>query len=416
PESKDMSTDTEALFASKETSKNTPILPQKVHESTDTEALFERKETSTNTPVLPQKVHTSTDTEALFERKETSTNTPVLPQKVHTSTDTEALFERKETSTNTPILPQKVHESTDTKALFERKEMSTDTHCLIKMENTSTDTENIFDKREMATDTGELVQKWTETAGDLYVTFPMGQTQEGKDWKFHIEILNKLKQEENEITSKLKQLKIIQNNFEERKSVSKKQREEQSNEHVMALRHIGNIHRRRAKLTARKLEYVKSIALYECAEVHLQECTDDVKKQEIEKIKQERKLTLREFLSGSTKATLDDKVLQFEKDNNTNKDTLRQIRKFMKTKLRNLNREHSGCPIDLDETRKKMEKEYIEQVSEILKWNHGEIKKFIESLVNQSRKMFEFHNDDFAFIAFGSFSRKETTPFSDVEF
>ncbi|CAH1781211.1 unnamed protein product [Owenia fusiformis] len=314
----------------------------------------------------------------------TSTITNAPSESKDMSTDTEALFERKEKSTDTDCLIKTENISTNTEALFTVKEISTDTDCLIKIETTSTDTETLLDKKEKKLDT---------------------------------EILNKLEQEEKEITSKLNQLNIIQNNFEERKSVSKKQREEQSNKHVRALRHIGNIHRRRAKLTARKLEYVKSIALYECAEVHLQECSDDVKKQESEKIKRERKLTLREFLSGSTKQeTLNDKVLQFEEDNDTNKDTLRQIREIMKTKLRNINREHGGCPIDLDEAHKKLEKEYIEQVSEILKWNHGEIKKFIESLVNQSRKMFEFHNDDFAFIAFGSFSRKETTPFSDVEF
>ncbi|CAH1781276.1 unnamed protein product [Owenia fusiformis] len=411
-----ISTNTEAQFERKETSTHTVCLIKTGNISTNTEAPFERKEMSTVTDCLIKTGNISTNTEAPFERKEMSTDTDCLAKTENISTNTEAPFERKEMSTDTDCLIRKGNISTNTEASFERKEISTDTDCLIKMENTSTDTENLLDKREMSTDTGKLVQKWTETASDSYETFPMGQTQEGKENGLKLEILNKLEQEEKEITSNLKQLNIIQNDFEERKSVLEDQRKEQSNKHVMALCDIGNIHRWRAKLTARKLEYVKSIALFECAEVHLQECSNDVKKQESERIKQERKFTLREFLSGSTMATLDDKVLQFEKDNNTNKDTLRKIREIMKTKLRNLNREHGGCPIDLDEAHKKLEKEYIEQVSEILKWNHGEIKKFIELLVNQSRKMFEFYNDDFAFIAFGSFSRKETTPFSDVEF
>ncbi|CAH1778618.1 unnamed protein product [Owenia fusiformis] len=228
--------------------------------------------------------------------------------------------------------------------------------------------------------------------------------------------------------------------------------------HVKKLIEIGTIHRKIGEIKENQLDIVKAIAIYECAIVHCQESYNCSKaetpernkvkegREEIQKIerrkeeeeeekdrisllcktKEEKRLALQSFFRQCTSTgeqLPDDQVKKmlkkYDDDEHINKKELQRIRTRLKEKIKAIDKD-PNCDCYEDnikrETRLKREKARIDKNGEIFKWIQREMKGFVTKMIAQCRKIHNFKKEDFAFIAFGSLSRMETTPYSDVEF
>ncbi|CAH1781272.1 unnamed protein product, partial [Owenia fusiformis] len=191
--------------------------------------------------------------------------------------------------------------------------------------------------------------------------------------------------------------------------------EKLSKEHVKLLKELGHIYKEIGDITNEKMEYVKSIAIYECAMVHCEECHEDDIEDQYELSKRQRNDVLEVFISSCThRETSKQEMKEYGRFDNGIKVTLTKIRNELKAKLRTLDTKYEGsCFVN---SSRDQEKKRIEEIATLFKWIHGEIKTFISHLVTHCARFLGIDDKSFAFIAFGSFSRKETTPFSDVEF
>ncbi|CAH1793316.1 unnamed protein product [Owenia fusiformis] len=225
------------------------------------------------------------------------------------------------------------------------------------------------------------------------------------------------KMEEN-ITVKLKQNEMLNKQHKDHaKYISSKNAEEKwkkgNKTHIKQLTEIGNIHRQIGEIKENKLELVKAVAIYECAMVHCQHGTEA----DMENIRLKEKETLDLFFKQCTGTGLPKNYFE---DDRENKEKLNDIRDELKQKICEIdqNQDMYNCyePELLGIEREKREKNRIGKIKEIFEWIETKMKEFVQSLIRQCQDILDFHHNDFAFIAFGSLSRKETTPYSDVEF
>ncbi|CAH1793362.1 unnamed protein product, partial [Owenia fusiformis] len=248
------------------------------------------------------------------------------------------------------------------------------------------------------------------------------------------EKLQALHKQEAESTKRLKKIRMINKKdkdhykkVEEEKKEWKKHKEE----HIKSLREIGNIHCEMAKL-GDQLEFLKAIAIYECGLVHCQEeemGDNQNMKDELSKLlKNDKREALKCFFQKCRKdvsrSTLEHMLQGFLDDEKANEKKLKDIRDELKEKIKSMDTEtdkYNFYSFTADEERVKREKARIEKNGEIFKWIKDKMKEFVNVLLTQCLKTLNLcgHNSqklDFAFIAFGSLSREETTPYSDVEF
>ncbi|CAH1797014.1 unnamed protein product [Owenia fusiformis] len=186
--------------------------------------------------------------------------------------------------------------------------------------------------------------------------------------------------------------------------------------HVQYLHEIGNIHRRMGELIHEPFEYMKAVAIYECAIAHSEGCTQEVAKDLKEKLETDRNMTLDLFYQQCTGRPLPDDYIDLDR---ANKRALVKIREKMQKKLNKLDDfEEMRCYVEgLSEkdTRKK-ETKRVKEIGKLYVWIFKEMKEFISSLVKQCEEALNIENLQYALVSFGSYSRKETTPMSDVEF
>ncbi|CAH1795172.1 unnamed protein product, partial [Owenia fusiformis] len=226
--------------------------------------------------------------------------------------------------------------------------------------------------------------------------------------------LDQLKKRELDITKSLKEIPSINKNLQKNPGeVSEEEWRSNRQTHVQLLRELGNLHKEIGEVEMNPMEYVKAVSIYETGIV---QCGGELN-DELSKYGKKKRSALKLFFKHCLKTDIPIKYLEDEKKN---KNELQAIRSKLKKKiLKKIDRNESCNCYESGiskEERKEREAERIKQIGEIFKWILQEMKTFISSLVQQSLDLLDFHKDDFALIAFGSFSRKETTPFSDVEF
>ncbi|CAH1803255.1 unnamed protein product, partial [Owenia fusiformis] len=227
-------------------------------------------------------------------------------------------------------------------------------------------------------------------------------------------ILDQLKIRELEIAKSLKEIPSINKNLQKDPgNVSKEEWKRDRLKHMQLLRQLGNLHKDIAEIENKPMGYVKAISIYETGIV---QCGADLP-DEVSEYKKERRSTLELFFKCCVGTDVSNKYIE---DEQTNKDKLEAIRSELKERILQIDK-NKECHcyetgITIEEEKTKREVERIKHIGEIFKWIFQEMKTFIQCLVEQSLDLLNFHDNDFALIAFGSFSRKETTPFSDVEF
>ncbi|CAH1802694.1 unnamed protein product [Owenia fusiformis] len=228
--------------------------------------------------------------------------------------------------------------------------------------------------------------------------------------------LDQLKIRELEITKSLKEIPSINKNLQKDPgNVSKEEWKRDRLKHVQLLRQLGNLHKDIAKIESKPMGYVKAISIYETGIV---QCGAKLPSDsELSKYKEERRSALKLFFKNCIGTDISNKYFD---DEQTNKDKLEAIRSELKERISQIDKnKECNCyetGITNEEEKTKHEVERIKHIGEIFKWIFREMKTFIQSLVQQTLDLLNFYDKDFALIAFGSFSRKETTPFSDVEF
>ncbi|CAH1793359.1 unnamed protein product, partial [Owenia fusiformis] len=237
--------------------------------------------------------------------------------------------------------------------------------------------------------------------------------------------------QENELAMKLQNLRMVNKHHAGHKESShdpKKEWKDGNRKHVELLRQIGNIHREMGNLK-NPIEFVKSIAIYECALVHCQDIDDemdarsdiynDSMRDEALKLQREKRQTLDDFFQQCTEKDTPMPDKYFE-DDRANKEKLQDIRSKLQQKILSVDDKphlYNCYEQGLDkEERVIREAARIRKNGEIFEWIQNEMKYFMATLITQCQDLLNFHKTDFAFIAFGSLSRKETTPYSDVEF
>ncbi|CAH1794417.1 unnamed protein product, partial [Owenia fusiformis] len=223
--------------------------------------------------------------------------------------------------------------------------------------------------------------------------------------------LKYLRKQEQQITNDLKEIPTINKN-KIKGSISEVEWRANRKKHVELLLKLGNIIRDIGKIDKEPMQFVKAIAVYECGIV---QCSDELE-DEVTMYNTAKRQALNLFFQHCIGKKAPESYFQDEKSNKTKLDT---IRRDLKVKIQELD-ENRDCDcyeekLGNDE-RIVQEKKRIKQIGDIFKWIHSEIKEFMSDLVKQCQDLLDFHPIDFALIAFGSFSRKETTPFSDVEF
>ncbi|CAH1793313.1 unnamed protein product [Owenia fusiformis] len=238
--------------------------------------------------------------------------------------------------------------------------------------------------------------------------------------------IERLKSEEQKFTEELKTIRMINKLHKNHKKQSpndKKEWRESTPKHVKLLWKIGNIHREIGRLEGDQFEYIKAIGIYECAIVHCHLVNEELNTTDT--ISEDISETLVHLEKGRRKAldlffqhcTGKGTPNQYFKDEEENKEELKAIRKELKYKIQSMDKESFWFEPNLrPEERKIREESQIRENGKIFEWIQGKMKTFVSRLVTQCKKILDFCKNDFAFLAFGSLSRKETTPYSDVEF
>ncbi|CAH1803270.1 unnamed protein product [Owenia fusiformis] len=227
------------------------------------------------------------------------------------------------------------------------------------------------------------------------------------DITLHLEQLNG---EELEITKWLKEIDTINKN-KIKGEVSEEKWRSNREKHVKLLRRVGNIHQAIGEKKRSLFEYVNAISIYETGIV---QCGNEVP--ELDQYVKDKKAALDLFFKQCIGTESPNNYFM---DEDTNKEKLNDIRSDLRNRILDLDTNEACYCYKAGITHKERmdrEGERVKQNGEIFKWILNEMRKFVSTLVEQSIALLNFHETDFALIAFGSFSRTETTPFSDLEF